>query len=140
MDALVRRSEQVGRRLKAEFPAADVRVPVAGPFSIAFNLRGISDLCEDIVTEPETTARMLMRLAENQAALCRAVARAGLDVAFFESAAAPPILSPQLFREIELPALKRVLAVCADCVGHAVPCIMGGDTFADQPALWRKRN
>ena len=119
----------VGQRLKKEFPEADVRIPVAGPFSIAFNLRGISDLCEDIITEPEDAAKMLMRLAENQADLCRAIAHAGLDVAFFESAAAPPILSPRHFHELELPALKRVLAVAAECIGHPVPCIMGGDTF-----------
>lgn len=119
----------VGRRLKREFPEADVRIPVAGPFSIAFNLRGISDLCEDVIAEPERTGQFLLRLAENQAALCRAVAQAGLDVAFFESAAAPPILSPALFRAVELPALRRVLQVAADCVGHPVPCIMGGNTY-----------
>jgi uroporphyrinogen decarboxylase len=119
----------VGRRLKQEFPEADVRIPVAGPFSLAFNLRGISDLCEDIITTPEETAKMLMRLAENQAGLCRAIARAGLDVAFFESAAAPPIVSPRLFHDVELPALKRVLQVSAECIGHPVPCIMGGDTY-----------
>ncbi|MBN2508320.1 MAG: hypothetical protein JXQ71_16700 [Verrucomicrobia bacterium] len=120
---------RVGQRLKREFPDADVRIPVAGPFSIAFNLRGIANLCEDTITRPEDTGRMLWRLAENQAVLCRAVARAGLDVAFFESAAAPPILSPRHFREVELPALKRVLAVAAECIGHPVPCIMGGNTF-----------
>lgn len=119
----------VGRRLKREFPDADVRIPVAGPFSIAFNLRGIANLCEDALIRPEVTAKVLMRLAENQAALCRAVAAAGLDVAFFESAAAPPILSPRQFREVELPALKRILQVAAECVGHPVPCIMGGNTF-----------
>jgi uroporphyrinogen-III decarboxylase len=119
----------VGQRLKREFPEADVRIPVAGPFSIAFNLRGISDLCEDVICEPEDAAKFLMRLAENQAAICRAIARAGLDVAFFESAASPPILSPRQFREVELPALKRVLQVSAECIGHPVPCIMGGDTY-----------
>jgi len=119
----------VGRRLKQEFPEADVRIPVAGPFSIAFNLRGISDLCEDVISAPEDAARVLLRLAENQAVLCRAIARAGLDVAFFESAASPPILSPRQFREVELPALRRVLQVSAECIGHPVPCIMGGDTF-----------
>ena len=119
----------VGQRLKREFPEADVRIPVAGPFSIAFNLRGISDLCEDIITEPEEAAKMLMRLAENQAVLCRAIARAGLDVAFFESAASPPILSPRHFHEVDLPALKRVLQVSAECIGHPVPCIMGGNTY-----------
>ena len=107
---------EVGRRLKREFPDADVRIPVAGPFSIAFNLRGISSLCEDVLIRPEDTARFLWRLAENQAGLCRAVAQAGLDVAFFESAASPPILSPRQFRELELPALRRVLAVAAECV------------------------
>ncbi|MFA6543198.1 MAG: uroporphyrinogen decarboxylase family protein [Limisphaerales bacterium] len=119
----------VGQRLKREFPEADVRIPVAGPFSIAFNLRGISNLCEDAMLRPEDTARVLMRLAENQAGLCRAVAAAGLEVAFFESAAAPPILSPRLFRDVELPALKRILHIAAECLGHPVPCIMGGDTY-----------
>jgi uroporphyrinogen decarboxylase len=119
----------VGQRLKREFPEADVRLPVGGPFSIAFNLRGINDLCLDAALRPELLARMLMRLAENQAALCRAVAKAGLDVAFFESAAAPPILSPRQFRELEMPALRRVLEIASNAVGHPVPCILGGNTY-----------
>ena len=119
----------VAQRLKREFPQADVRIPVAGPFSIAFNLRGISNLCEDTILRPEETAKMLMRLAENQAVLCKAIAKAGLDVAFFESAASPPILSPRQFHEVEMPALRRILMLAADCIGHPVPCIMGGNTF-----------
>jgi uroporphyrinogen decarboxylase len=119
----------VAQRLKSEFPDADVRLPVSGPFSIAFNLRGINDLCLDAALNPAGLARMLMRLAENQAVLCRAVAKAGLDVAFFESAAAPPILSPRQFHELEMPALRQVLEIAADAVGHSVPCIMGGNTF-----------
>jgi len=118
-----------GRRLKQEFPEADVRIPVAGPFSIGFNLRGINALCEDVADRPAATAQLLWRLAENQAVLCRAVADAGLDVAFFESAAAPPMLSPRQFRELELPALRRILELAAASVGHPVPCIMGGNTY-----------
>ena len=119
----------VAQRLKREFPEADVRLPVGGPFSIAFNLRGINDLCLDAVLTPELLAQLLMRLAENQAVLCQAVAAAGLDVAFFESAAAPPILSPRQFHELEMPALRRVLEIAADAIGHPVPCIMGGNTY-----------
>ncbi len=120
---------EVGRRLREALREADVRIPVAGPFSIAFNLRGINGLCEEVALKPEAVSRALMRLAENQAAFCRAVIEAGLDVAFFESAAAPPLLSPRQFREIELPALKRMLAIAAEITGHAVPCIMGGNTY-----------
>lgn len=119
----------VGQRLKREFPEADVRIPVAGPFSIAFNLRGICNLCEETALRPEETAKMLMRLAENQAGFCRAIAAAGLDVAFFESAASPPMLSPRQFHEVEMPALRRILQVATECVGHPVPCIMGGNTY-----------
>lgn len=119
----------VGRRLKQRFPDADVRIPVAGPFSIAFNLLGINSLCEETALRPELVASFLLRLAENQAGLCRAVKAAGLDVAFFESAASPPMLSPASFRAVELPALQRILHIAADCVGHPVPCIMGGNTY-----------
>jgi len=119
----------VGRRLKQELPGADVRIPVAGPFSIAFNLRGIHNACIDAATNPTQMRRWLMRLAENQRAFCQAVVAAGLDVAFFESAASPPMLSPKQFHEIELPALRQVMAVAAECVGHPVPCIMGGNTY-----------
>ena len=128
-DGRIAMAISVGQRLKKEFPAADVRIPVAGPFSLAFNLRGIGDLCEDSILRPDETARFLQRLAENQAPLCRAVVAAGLDVAFFESAASPPMLSPQQFRDIELPALRRILEIAANCVGHPVPCIMGGNTY-----------
>ena len=119
----------VGQRLKRALPEANVRIPVAGPFSLAFNLLSINALCENAALEPVKTAQLLLRLAENQTGFCRAIAAAGLDVAFFESAASPPMLSPSQFRELELPALKRILAIAADCVGHPVPCIMGGNTF-----------
>lgn len=119
---------EVGKRLAESLPEADVRIPVAGPFSIAFNLRGITNLCLDVAAHPAGVAKFLMQLSENQAAFCRAIVDAGLDVAFFESAASPPMLSPKHFREIELPALKRVMEIAADIAGHAVPCIMGGDT------------
>lgn len=80
----------VVQRLKCEFSQTDVRIRIAGPFSIAFNLRGITSLREDSAPRPEATTKLLMRLAENQAVLCRAIAAAGLDVAFFEAAAATP--------------------------------------------------
>lgn len=119
----------VGRRLAAALPQADVRIPLAGPFSIAFNLRGINQLCEDVATDPEAVAGWLMTLAENQAAFARAVVAAGLDVAFFESAAAPPLLSPRQFQQVELPALRHIMTLTASIAGHPVPCIMGGNTY-----------
>jgi uroporphyrinogen decarboxylase len=116
------------QRLAARFPEADIRVPVSGPFSIACNLVGFDALLWEAATEPEQVAGAMMHLVEGQVRFAEAIREAGVDVAFFESAACPPMLSPQLFRQIELPALKRIMGRIAEVVGHPVPCIIGGNT------------
>jgi len=118
----------VAARLAREFPEADVRVPVSGPFSIASNLVGFETLLCDVIGDPDRAAAALMHLVDGQVAFAQGLRAAGVDVAFFESAACPPLLSPALFRRVELPALKSVMARIGEVVGHAIPCIIGGDT------------
>ncbi|TWU37330.1 uroporphyrinogen decarboxylase family protein [Novipirellula artificiosorum] len=119
---------EVARRLAQRFPNADIRVPVSGPFSIASNLVGFNTLLLDAALEPETVARAMMHLVEGQVRFAQAIKHAGLDVAFFESAACPPMLSPKAFRQIELPALTKLMHRIGDVVGHPVSCIIGGNT------------
>ena len=119
---------EVARRLAAEFPEAVIRVPVSGPFSIASNLVGFETLLFDVATEPESVAAALMHLVDGQVAFAEGLKAVGVDVAFFESAACPPLLSPKSFRQVELPALESVMARIGEVVGHPIPCIIGGDT------------
>ncbi len=120
---------ETGKRLSKELPNATVKIPLTGPFSVAFNLLGITRLCEESAEKPDVVSKMLMRLAENQSVFCKAITEAGLTPAFFESAAAPPMLSPKQFRELELPALKRIIEIASNYSNQAVPCIMGGNTY-----------
>ena len=119
---------EVARRLADAFPETSVLVPLSGPFSIATNLRGLTGLLEDLMLSPDAVRDFLMQLVEGQVRFAQTVVKAGLDVAFFESAAAPPLLSPQQFRDIEFPALTATMRRVGETVGHAVPCIIGGDT------------
>lgn len=82
----------------------------------------------DVALLPDKVREFLERLVEGQLIFSQVVIDAGLDIAFFESAAAPPLLSPKQFREIELPPLKRMIQKVGEIAGHAVPCIIGGDT------------
>lgn len=125
----------VGRRLKAEFPEAQVCLPVSGPFSILLNLIGMERLMLDVGLDPDGARAALESLIPGQVAFARAVVEAGLGVAFFESGAAPPLLSPALFREVELPPLKAILARVSEVAGRALPCIIGGDTHAIIPEM-----
>jgi hypothetical protein len=61
-------------------------------------------------------------------AFCREVLARGLGIAFFESGAAPPLISPEMFAQVELPALKAIIDRASALCGHPVPCIIGGDT------------
>ena len=119
---------EAGKKIASDFPKADVKVPVSGPFSIAVSLRGMTGILEDIAYYPEEVFNFLMALVDNQIEFCKAVIGEGLDIAFFESAASPPLLSPRLFKEVELPALKKAMKGVEDVVMHPIPCIIGGDT------------
>jgi uroporphyrinogen-III decarboxylase len=115
-------------RIAEKHPNADVRIPVAGPFSIAFNLVNLETLLCEMTADPDKGAAALRRIAETQVDFCREIHRSGLDIALFESAATPPMLSPATFEQIELPVLKGLLTRAAEIVDHTLPCIIGGDT------------
>jgi uroporphyrinogen decarboxylase len=119
---------QTAKRLKVKLPGADVRVPVSGPFSIASNLVGFETLLMEIILQPELVQKVLAHLVQGQLNYCREAIQNGLDVTFFESAATPPLISPQLFREVELPALNEMIGRVAELAGHPVACIIGGNT------------
>jgi len=120
---------EAAERVVAACPGADVRVPLSGPFSLATNLVGFENLLYEVQTAPDLVARALMSLVAGQVKFCQEIVRHGLGIAFFESAAAPPLLSPASFRDLELPALRAIMAQTSGLVSHPVPCIMGGDTL-----------
>lgn len=119
---------EAGKKLAAEFPEADVKIPVSGPFSIASNLMGVEQLLMDTFISPESVKNALQFLVEGQLLFCREVVSNGLEIAFFESSATPPLISPQMFDDVEFPALNQMITETAKFVGHPVPCIIGGDT------------
>jgi len=119
-------------RVADECPEADVRIPLSGPFSLAANLMGFENILCEIQTSPDLVIRALRHLVAGQVEFCEEVVHQGfpdkIGIAFFESAATPPLLSPQDFKNIEFDALKEIMEKTAAVVGHPVPCIIGGDT------------
>jgi uroporphyrinogen decarboxylase len=129
MDGRIPMVIESARRVAEECPGADVRVPLSGPFSLAANLVGFESLLCEIHTDPDLVSRALRHLVAGQVKFCKEVVRRCLDIAFFESAATPPLLAPRQFRDIELDALIKIMDETSEVVGHPVPCIMGGDTL-----------
>jgi uroporphyrinogen decarboxylase len=118
-----------GKRLAKLFPEADLRIPLSGPFSLACNLVGFDRLLCDIIDDPPSVGRALDYLARGQIAFCREIVSQGLGIALFESGATPPLISPRMFAETELPVLKYLIGECSSIAGRPVPCIVGGNAF-----------
>ncbi|GAG25869.1 unnamed protein product, partial [marine sediment metagenome] len=82
---------EAAKRVASECPGgvaageADVRVPLAGPFSIATNLMGFENLLCEILTAPDAVRDALHYLVDGQIRFCKEIVRQGLDIAFFES-------------------------------------------------------
>lgn len=121
---------ETGKRLAAALPGADIRIPVSGPFSLACNLVGFDRLLCDLIDEPLTVGQALDHLVRGQIDFCREIYSQGLGIALFESGATPPLISPEMFAEIELPALKYLIKEASRITGRPVPCIIGGDTLS----------
>lgn len=119
-----------GADLRARLPGVPIALPVNGPFSLAASLMGLEALMLAAVEDAARLAAALGRLAEGQIALAQAAVARGLGVTIFESAAAPPLLSPRLFRRAAAAPLTRLVAGSAAALGRPPALVVGGDTAA----------
>jgi len=60
--------------------------------------------------------------------IIKTITASGFEVIVFESSASPPLLSPALFRKVEVPALAHVGEVHRRVTGRGVALILGGNT------------
>ena len=116
---------QAAQRL-ARLPGCEVQVPIAGPVSIAEGLLGFETVLMELAEESVAMVRAIDFLARHQGGLARDLLNLGFHPVVYESGAAPPLLSPDLFRQVVAPALKTVLASGVEA-GAPLPCIVGGD-------------
>lgn len=119
---------EAAQRIAEENPDADIRIPLAGPFTIACHLLGMENMICELFTNPEPTVSALMHLAENQVMYGRAAVELGFGISLFESSVTPPLLSPQLFCDRVLPSLSKILTGLDCFSGPGVQLIIGGDT------------
>lgn len=111
---------EAARHLKEA--GADVRVPMAGPVSIAAGLLGFEPLLIAMLEEPDQVRDVLSALADRQGRLAEQWLEEGMAPILYESGGGPPLVSPGAFRRMVAPALGKVFTAVP------MPCILGGNT------------
>ena len=110
-------------------PKMIVRGALSAPFSMACELVGAEAILTALLDAPDWVSDLLAFTAEVSKAYGRAFAGRGLGVILFDSHAAPPLLSPALYRKFVLPATAEVVRYFRDELKVSlVPYIVGGDT------------
>ncbi len=114
-------------RIGREVP---VSVPVCGPFSLAVELCGFDGMVDRCLEAPRRALDLLERLLSHQEAYVSAIRSRGLDVTVFESWAAPPLLSPDLYEAFAVPFETRLVRRIRSEGGTTAPLVIGGNTTA----------
>lgn len=113
-----------------------VRGGVSGPFSLASELVGLERLLVGTLDDIEGIGRSLAFCTEVCLAYADAFRKvAGCGVVVFDSRAAPPMLSPDLFRDLLLPHYRRLFGELKAKGHRYLPLIIGGDTTPVLPYI-----
>ena len=117
------------RRLKAALPAV-VSGTVTGPFTLAAIIRGFEAFTMDMYDDPDFARRQLKFAAEVGFAFAAAYHELGVSLAINESWIAPPLCTPDMYREFAMPVETELISRLLAMGFPRVSLVCGGNTTA----------
>ncbi|MHC4645511.1 MAG: uroporphyrinogen decarboxylase family protein [Planctomycetota bacterium] len=127
MPLMLQAAETVNEKLGGE---VFIRGAVSSPYSMAVELLGVTELLIAMMDRPEQVGEFLRSLTELSAGYGRAFIKRGLEVCVFDSYAAPPLVSPGLYRKMILPVVRKLIADLKEHGAELVEYVIGGRTEA----------
>ncbi|NSW90699.1 MAG: uroporphyrinogen decarboxylase family protein [Firmicutes bacterium] len=119
-------AERVKKRIGSY---VNVSIGISGPFSICAELTGFEKLITDCIDNEETVHLLLEKILAFQKEYCKEIIKRGLGVTLFESWAAPPLVSPGIYRNFVAPYEKELITHIKNLGVLYVPLVIGGDTL-----------
>ncbi|HUW19093.1 MAG TPA: uroporphyrinogen decarboxylase family protein [Sedimentisphaerales bacterium] len=105
-----------------------VRGAISAPYSMAVELMGIEELLIGMIERPDEVNEFLSFLTEVSISYGKAFINRGVGVCVFDSYAAPPLISPRLFKAMILPHVRKLIAALKECGAEFVEYVIGGRT------------
>jgi uroporphyrinogen-III decarboxylase len=118
---------EVGKRLR-QITATPVRIAATGPITLTAKLIGIENLLIDLITGEGEYRQLLETMTEVTAQWCAMINNHQLDTIIFDSMAAPPLFSPELYRQHAFPLHRQLMTEMANRGQQQRELVIGGDT------------
>jgi uroporphyrinogen decarboxylase len=106
-----------------------IRGAISGPFSMAGKLYDQEKLILDCMINTIGVYDLLDYCTNVILTYLNGFLELGLDIVVFDSLASPPLVSPEIYRDIILPYHTRIFTFMSDRDVHIRPLIMGGNTL-----------
>lgn len=115
--------------LKAQVdPSIRINIPVSGPMTMASKWVGMEDLIVDMYSDGEDSTRLLDHFEKLALVWTSCILDHGFDAMVFDSMAAPPMMSPELYREHIFPRHTRLFDLMQKRGQKVRELVIGGDT------------
>jgi len=120
---------ETGRRVRAVLgDSTRIRVAASGPVSIAAKLAGFDNLLISLWTEDGKAESLLDFCTLIAEKWCTVLRNSGLDVIMFDSMAAPPLFSPEMYERFVLPRHRHLMELLQQSGQNERELVIGGDT------------
>ena len=116
-------------KIRVQQPNLEVRIPISGPFTIACHLMGLQNMICEMIDNPELAQEALNHLADNQIKIVEHAINSKFGISLFESAAAPPLLSPRMYKKYANPPIEKIFNAIQNKSIDNGQFIIGGNTF-----------
>ncbi|MGE4565432.1 MAG: uroporphyrinogen decarboxylase family protein [Victivallaceae bacterium] len=112
-----------------------IRIAATGPVTLAAKFLGSEQLLMDLILDEGLGGTVLTQMARITGHWCEIINRHGFDAIVFDSMAAPPLCSPDLYRDKILPLHRDLMQGLASRGQTERELVIGGDTTAIAPLL-----
>lgn len=113
-----------------------VRGAISGPYSIAVELLGgIEKTIMAMVMQADEFAKLMKFTTDLAISYGSSFVNKGIEVCVFDSQAAPPLISPDLFEKLVLPCIQRLNTSLKDAGAEFIEYVIGGQTEPVAPSL-----
>lgn len=133
MSLMLKAADAVNKQIGNE---VHVRGAICGPYSLASELLGVENMIMALVLQPDD-AKKLLDFCTNIAIIYgREYLKRGLQVCIFDSQSSPPLISPQLYKDIILPFVQHLIAELKAEGSEFVEYVAGGKTDSIAESLF----
>ena len=125
MPLILETTQAVNKKLGSE---VYVRAAISGPYSIAIELMSIEPAIMAMMNQPNNFAKLMDFCTEAAINYGRAIIKRGLEVCIFDSYAAPPLVSPQVYQDMVLPYTQKLVKELKAAGAKFIEYVVGGNT------------